>query len=259
MPAGTKSNILLILGSNGNIGKSLLHNVNELLQKYKHIYCIDLNNNETLDDSQSSRVSFITADAVNTEYFKHLPVTYDLHKLDALNLIAHDYPVTSLGLSDKYTSPFQLTTSQYIASLGITAGSSYNLIRQIQIYKFLDPSIWLIGSIYNNILPDPFLYSEDSSVYKPIAYSSGKYAQLPLRDQAARFFAPTGGRCNSLSFGGIKSSQDHEFIKKYSSLCPAGRLVDISEVTSTIIWALIHSPHSMNGADILVDGAFHLK
>ncbi|WP_063405986.1 MULTISPECIES: SDR family oxidoreductase [Prochlorococcus] len=259
MPAGTKSHILLILGSSGNIGTSLLQNVDELLNKYKHIYCIDININGAIPDSRSTSLSFIEADAVHTEYFQHLPVSCDLFKLDALNLIAHDYPVTSLGLSDKFNSPFQLSTQQYIASLGVTAGSSYNLIRQIQMYNFIDPSIWLIGSIYNQILPDPFLYSDNSSVYKPIAYSSGKYAQLPLRDQAARFFAPTGGRCNSLSFGGIKSSQDHEFIKKYSSLCPAGRLVDISEVTSTIIWALIHSPDSMNGTDLLVDGAFHLK
>ena len=259
MPAGTKPHVLLILGSSGNIGQALLYQLSDLLTKYEHVYCVDITSKQTMANYESTNISFLTADAVQDEYFNQLAISSTVFKLDALNLIAQDFPVNSKGLSIKHTSPFQLSTSDYILSLGATAGSSYNLIRQIQMNKFFDSSIWLIGSIYNHILPDTFLYSDDSSLYKPIAYSSGKYAQLPLRDQAARYFAHTGGRCNSLSFGGIQSSQDEEFIKKYSTLCPSGRLVYMSEVTSTIMWALLKSPDSMNGADILIDGAFHLK
>lgn len=256
--AGSKQEVLIILGSNGNIGKALTNCKATLENRFASVYCIDT----VYDEKCANDELFfkpIVADVVNTNYLSTLSVSPSLNRLTILNLVAQDYPVTSVGLGQNYSSPFCLDTLDYLQSVAITAGSSYNLFHQIDKHKFFDSSVWLVGSIYNKILPDPSLYSEDKSIFKPIAYSSGKYAQLPLRDQAAVYFGPYGGRCNSLSFGGIRTNQNQIFIERYSYLCPSGQLVEMEEVISTIIWALTNSPASMNGADIMVDGAFHLK
>jgi len=255
---GSKQDTLIILGSNGNIGKALIANKDQLQSKFSFVYCFDIRREENFVNS-GKFLQFIKADIVHSSYLSNLNLDPSFHKLTCLNLVAQDYPVTPTGLGHDYSSPFCLETSRYLESIAITAGSSYNLFNQIDRLGFYDSSVWLIGSIYNKILPDPALYSDDSSIYKPIAYSSGKYAQLPLRDQAAVYFGSFGGRCNSLSFGGIQTVQQQSFIDRYSSMCPSGRLVGMDEVVSTIMWALLGSPESMNGADILIDGAFHLK
>ena len=255
---GTKQELLLILGSNGNLGTALISMNSKFHKKFQRTYCFDVKH-ENCPLDQDGSVEYIVADVVRSSYLAKLQLDPSSYKLTILNLVAKDYPVTSSGLAQNFSSPFCLGISDYLSSIAVTSGSSYNLLHQIDQLGFQDSSVWLVGSIYNRILPDPILYSDDRSIYKPIAYSSGKYAQLPLRDQAAVYFAPFGGRCNSLSFGGIQTNQQQSFVDKYVSICPSGQLVSMDEVVSTIMWALLDSPQSMNGADILIDGAFHLK
>ena len=262
MPVGqTIKNILLLLGSNGNLGSSLLDSCHDLFRKYDHIFCIDKDLNPSAQSFSSSSVHFIVCDAIKDDYLKQLlfQLNTDQIQLDALNLIAQDYPVTTTGLSDIYTSPFSIDVSEYVQSLSVTAASSYHLIKQVIDLQLLSSSIWLVGSIYDRVLPSPSLYSSDSSLYKPIAYSSGKYAQIPLRNQASVYLAKYGGRCNSLSFGGIELNQSPEFVARYCTKAPSKSLVPMSDVLKMIKWALLESPKSLNGSDILIDGAFSLS
>jgi len=262
MPAGTKVNrVLLLLGANGNLGSKLLDSYQDLLQKYDHIFCLDKDENPQASKIVDTSIHFMICDAIKDDYLKDVAAQFASvnFELDALNLIAQDYPVTSTGLSTMYTSPFSINFDEYIKSLAITAGSSYHLIKQVIDLKLLSSSVWLIGSIYDRVLPSPSLYSSNKSLYKPIAYASGKYAQIPLRNQASVYLAQYGGRCNSLSFGGVELNQSHDFIERYCTKSPSNSLVPISDVLKMIRWALLESPKSLNGSDILIDGAFSLS
>ena len=262
-PVGVQNNlILIILGSNGNLGRKLVDFFPAFLSKYKYIFCLDkdsANCDEALAQSQS--IKFLTCDAISDNYIENILTQLpdkNFH-FDVINLIAQDYPVTSSGLSGSHSSPFSISVNEYIDSISVTAASSYHLIKQIIDLELLSSSIWLIGSIYDRVLPSPSLYSDDNSLYKPIAYSSGKYAQIPLRNQAAVYLAPYGGRCNSLSFGGLKLDQSADFIERYSKKSPSNSLVPVSHALKMIKWALLDSPSSLNGSDILIDGAFSLS
>ena len=259
---GTKiKRVLLILGASGNLGTKIIDLYQDLFSKYDQIFCIDRFSNLQLAEINNPLICFVKCDAIQDEYLQDIvnKLSHDDFELDAINLIAQDYPVTSTGLSNSYTSPFAIEVHEYIKSLSITAASSYHLIKQVIDLKLLSSSIWLIGSIYDRVLPSPSLYSDDNSLYKPIAYSSGKYAQIPLRNQAAVYLAKYGGRCNSLSFGGIQLNQSSDFIDRYSAKSPSNGLVPVTDVLNMIKWALLESPKSLNGSDIILDGAFSLS
>ena len=260
--AGTnKKHVLVLLGTNGNIGRRILDTHTELLEKYDQIFCFDKQLNNQCELVANPSIYFEECDATCDNYLENVvaQIPYDHFELDALNLIAQDYPVTSTGLSVSFTNPFSIGVHEYVQSLSVTAGSSYHLIKQVIDLKLLSSSIWLIGSIYDRVLPSPSLYSNDNTLYKPIAYSSGKYAQIPLRKQAAVYLAKYGGRCNSLSFGGIELNQSRDFIDRYSAKSPSHSLLCINDVLNMVKWALLDSPKSLNGSDILIDGAYSLS
>ena len=164
--AGIKSKrVLLLLGANGNLGTKLLESTEDLLHKYTHIFCLDkVFNHDSLPYSDSS-IQFMSCDAIKDDYISQI-ISHlggkDL-QLEALNLIAKDYPVMESGLSQQYTSPFAIDPNDYVESLAVTAGSSYHLIKQVIDLELLSTSLWLIGSIYDRVLPSPTLYSKDNS------------------------------------------------------------------------------------------------
>ena len=159
-------NVLLILGSNGNLGSSLLDSCQDLLCKYDHIFCIDKDLSPVAANFSSSSVYFIACDAIKDDYLTQVigQLNTDKFQLEALNLIAQDYPVTSTGLSNIHCSPFSIDVNEYVQSLSVTAASSYPLIKQVIELKLFSSSIWLIGSIYDRVLPSPSLYSDDRSL-----------------------------------------------------------------------------------------------
>ena len=144
---GTKiKRVLLILGASGNLGTKIIDLYQDLFSKYDQIFCIDRFSNLQLAEINNPLICFVKCDAIQDEYLQDIvnKLSHDDFELDAINLIAQDYPVTSTGLSNSYTSPFAIDVHEYIKSLSITAASSYHLIKQVIDLKLLSSSIWLI-------------------------------------------------------------------------------------------------------------------
>jgi len=247
---------LIILGGSGNIGIELLKRLQHK-NLFEKIFVLDINIEPLEFLKSNNKIEIIKSDIVNQNYLLNIISKEENIEIKILNLVAKDYPVTKDGLNKEFSSPFSLSTKEYIDSIKITAGSTYNLLHQITKLKLYQVDIILISSIYEFNLPDSDLYSNNKfKIFKPIAYSSGKAAQSPLLKQAAKILGPKGGRCNCLSFGGIKSNQNQIFIEKYSKKTPQGKMIEMDDVIKMIIWLFIESPHSINGENIMVDGGF---
>ena len=247
---------LIVLGGAGNIGIKLLESIQNN-NTFKEIYVLDINIEPLYFLKNNKKFKIIKSDIILENYLESIISLNKNNKLKIINLVAKDYPVTSCGLSKEFNSPFAISTRDYISSLKVTAGSTYNLLHQINKLRSFQVDIILISSIYETQLPDSSLYSDlPNTIFKPIAYSSGKAAQAPLLKQAARILGPYGGRCNCLSFGGIKGSQNKKFIEKYSKKTPQGKMIEIEEVIKMIFWLFNDSPRSINGENIMVDGGF---
>ena len=116
-----------------------------------------------------------------------------------------------------------------------------------------------IASDLSVISPDQRLYKkpnkdEESQPVKPITYSVIKTGLIGMTRYLSTYWIDKGVRCNSLSPGGIYTSQDEEFLSKIKNLIPMGRMAKKEEYRSTIQYLCSDASSYMNGQNIVVDG-----
>ena len=64
---------------------------------------------------------------------------------------------------------------------------------------------------------------------------------------------------NSVSFGGVEGRVDEAFKKRYSNLCPQGRMLKLEDILEPINFLLDEKMSSgMTGHNLLVDGGWSI-
>jgi NAD(P)-dependent dehydrogenase (short-subunit alcohol dehydrogenase family) len=120
-------------------------------------------------------------------------------------------------------------------------------------------SIVNIGSLYASVSPDVRMYDHvpmDPPFLKPPAYGASKAGLVNLTRYFATHLAPRGVRVNALSPGGIAGGQDDEFVAKFSSRVPLGRLGKPSELVEPLLFLATDASSYVTGIDLKVDGGF---
>lgn len=113
-------------------------------------------------------------------------------------------------------------------------------------------SIVNISSIYGVVSPIPALYKNSE---KHIGYSLSKAAVIQLTKHLATHLAPRV-RVNCITLGGIESTQDNDFKKRYSNHTPMGRMMKSNEINGIIECLCSDKSSYMTGANINVDGGW---
>ena len=116
-----------------------------------------------------------------------------------------------------------------------------------------------ISSDLSVITPDQRIYkksnlSEEEQPVKPITYSVIKTGLIGLTKYLATYWIGKNIRCNSLSPGGIYTSQPDEFREKLSSLIPLGRMANKDEYKSAIQFLCSDASSYLNGHNLVMDG-----
>lgn len=116
-----------------------------------------------------------------------------------------------------------------------------------------------ISSDLGIIAPDQRIYrkegvAEDEQTVKPVTYSVIKHGLLGLTKYLATYYAEKGIRANALCPGGVLNGQNEEFIGKLSKLIPLGRMANVEEYKSTILYLVSDASSYMTGSIVVVDG-----
>ncbi len=120
-------------------------------------------------------------------------------------------------------------------------------------------SIINISSIYGEISPDQRIYvkkNKKGAFVKPVAYGVSKGAIPSLSRYLATYWAAKKIRVNTITFGGVFSGQDEEFVKNYSSKVPLGRMAKADEYNGAIIFLASDASSYMTGANLVIDGGY---
>jgi NAD(P)-dependent dehydrogenase (short-subunit alcohol dehydrogenase family) len=120
-------------------------------------------------------------------------------------------------------------------------------------------SIINIGSLYASVSPDPRFYDHivsDPPFIKPPAYGASKAAVVNLTKYLATAFGPYNVRVNTLSPGGVYGGQAQEFVTRFSSRVPLGRMAQLDDLVGPIQFLASDASAYVTGAELRVDGGF---
>ena len=117
-----------------------------------------------------------------------------------------------------------------------------------------------ISSTYGVDGPDQRLYIPDDLTkprsYKPVTYTVSKAAAIGLTRYLATYWGDKGIRVNTLTPGGVHTNQDEDFVRRYSSRTPMGRMAEKHEYCGALIYLLSDSSSYMTGSNLIVDGGW---
>ncbi len=114
-----------------------------------------------------------------------------------------------------------------------------------------------IASMYGVVAANPKLY-DDPEQDSPIQYSVAKAALIHLTKELAVRLAPKGIRVNCISYGGVEGRNDSKFLKRYSQLCPIGRMLKDDDVYGAIEFLDSEKSQGVTGHNLIVDGGWSI-
>ena len=121
-------------------------------------------------------------------------------------------------------------------------------------------SIVNVGSIYGKVSPRQDIYDHietpNGKYKKPLVYGVSKSALTNFTKYLATYWGENGIRVNNVILGGVMNNQDTELVEKYSKNVPLGRMANIDECISPILFLLSDSSSYITGSDLIVDGGW---
>ena len=142
-------------------------------------------------------------------------------------------------------------------SVGLTGAMICTRVFGAEMKKHKKGSIVNVSSDLGIIAPNQSLYAtneNDSKNKKPVSYSIIKHSLLGFTRHMSTYWSKYSVRCNALLPGGIRQSQDSQFIKKIEKLIPLGRMANENEYMGSIIYLLSDASSYMTGSLLIVDG-----
>jgi len=115
-----------------------------------------------------------------------------------------------------------------------------------------------ISSIYGIAGPDQRIYPavEDEQQFKPVDYSVTKAGVLGLTRYLAAYYAGTQIRVNALTPGGVYNQHEPHFMDKYVPKVILGRMADLDELNSALVFLASDASSYMTGSNLVVDGGY---
>ena len=249
------SNTIFITGCNGNLSTYL---VNELsIRGFRIIGCdIDSSNSVRTNYSISLGLNeYYQCDITNIEEIISLSEKLkDLKKFP--NVLINNAAIDFVPSTESDQTGLDFSDFDKIINVNVKAPLFLSKIF-IEYWKKnnINGNIVNISSIYSIVSPDPNNYQ--NGFIKNILYGVTKSALNSITIQLSVLTAKDNIRVNAILFAGIESSAQHpDFVKKYTSKIPIGRLMRRNETIEPILYLISKNNTYTTGVLLNVDGGY---
>jgi NAD(P)-dependent dehydrogenase (short-subunit alcohol dehydrogenase family) len=248
------SRTIIITGASGKFGRVLVENFLaggdtviaigrtkkklDQLKFYKknrhqklHIICIDL-----MEDDAIKNV---------TKVIKDLGLQPDSLINNARNLEHTQLDESGKASSKSFLDEFKL---------GVVVPYQFTMLL-VDTFKSSFKNVVNVSSIYGSVATNLKLYDNPLNE-SAIQYGVAKSALEHLTKELSVRLAKNLVRVNCAAFGGVEGRVDEAFKKRYSELCPSGRMLSEDEIFGPIDMLLSEKTSGMTGHVLMIDGGW---
>jgi NAD(P)-dependent dehydrogenase (short-subunit alcohol dehydrogenase family) len=150
----------------------------------------------------------------------------------------------------------QQTNEMFSRALEVNLTAVFDLVKGFSstLKNSKGANIINIASIYGLYAPDWNLY-EGTTMNNPAAYGASKAGLIQLTRWLSSQLAPQV-RVNSISPGGIFRNQEKEFVQRYQSKTPLGRMATEDDLKGAIAYLASDLSKYVTGQNLSVDGGW---
>lgn len=249
------SNTIFITGCNGNLATYL---VNELsMRGFRIIGCdVDSTKSDRTKNSVSLGMNeYFQCDLSNTEEISLL--SRKLKKLEKYpNILINNAAIDFVPTAESDKTGLDFSDFDKIINVNIKAPLFLSkMFIEYWTTNKINGNILNISSIYSIVSPDPNNYQ--NGFIKNVLYGITKSALNSITIQLSVLTAKDNIRVNAILFAGIESNSQHpDFVKKYTSKIPIGRLMRKNEILEPILFLISNGNSYTTGTLLKVDGGY---
>lgn len=164
-----------------------------------------------------------------------------------------------VGTSDLHgwSVPFQKqTVDTWRRALEVNLSAVFDLCKGLApvLAQSAGASVINVASIYGYLGPDWRLY-DGTTMANPAAYAASKGGLIQFTRWLATTLAPAV-RVNAISPGGVYRGQPEEFVQRYASRTPLGRMATEDDFRGTVAFLASDLSRYMTGQNLKVDGGW---
>ncbi len=245
---------ILITGATGKLGKVF---VKYFLEKGDEVIALSRNYKKlkflqkTLD-LYMDNLKLIDIDLMDKNFNIKLVDKLEKMKLSPTCLVNNARSLKNLELDKSGLSSELSLMNEF--KLGVIV--PYQLINSLLELKNTSlKKIVNVSSIYGMVAPNKNLYNT-TTLETPIQYGLSKAALIHLTKELAVRLSNENIQVNCVAYGGVRGRVDENFEKKYSMLCPSGRMLCEDDLPSPLDLLLSDNSHGINGHVLVVDGGW---
>jgi len=174
-----------------------------------------------------------------------------------LNCLINNAAFVGTSELSGWSVPFeQQTPETFSRALEVNLTAVFDLVKGFSsiLKNSKSANIINIASIYGMYAPDWDIY-KGTDMNNPAAYGSSKAGLIQLTRWLSTQLAPQV-RVNSISPGGIFRNQEKEFVKRYESKTPLGRMATEDDLKGAISFLATDLSKYVTGQNLSVDGGW---
>ena len=231
--------LAIVTGAAGQLGKAFVKTL--VLQDY-FVYAVDLKPIALRD----KRVETIQLDITNEDDVKSF-----FARLKTIDVLINNAGIgVFTPFENRSASEFRAVTDVNLLGTFLMAQGAINLMKKQRSGKIIN-----IASVYGMRSSDERIYGQSGRNNSEV-YSATKAGVISLTTYMAAHFGKFGIQINAISPGGVFNHQSNDFVTEYENKTPMGRMAQVEDLISTMLYLISDETKYTNGQNISVDGGF---